>query len=122
VTVAQIRAALKRLLSRPKGTRIRRLLRSGAKLRFRAPESGRIAVAWYRVPKGAHVAKAKPLLIAAGSAHAPGARTVAVRMKVTRKGRALLRRARRIKLTAKATFTPSGGQAVSVIGHFKLAR
>jgi hypothetical protein len=87
-----------------------------------------MAISWYRVPKGAHLTgdrtqtSQKPVLVATGrrTFTAAGARTMTVSL--TAAGRILLRRARKLPLTARGTFTPLGKNAVRVLGPFTLHR
>jgi hypothetical protein len=83
----------------------------GYTVAFRAPSAGKLVIDWYYVPKGARIArKAKPkaVLVAAASVvfHKPG--KTKVKIKLTGKGRGLLKHAKREKLTVKASFTPTG--------------
>ncbi len=89
---------------------------------FAAPTSGIITIAWYEVPKGAHISSAKPILVATGTAKVGAIGTVKVHVRLTAKGRQLLRHARNQKLTAKATFTPTGKTGFTAIGTFTLRR
>jgi hypothetical protein len=76
-------------------------------------------VAWYLVPKGAHVARTaqpKPVLIALGSKKATRAGRTTLRVKLTKRGRTLLRtvrRGHRLTLTAKGSFTPTRARKVT---------
>jgi hypothetical protein len=79
-----------------------------------------LVLGWYLVPKGAHLSRSKPVLLAAGSAAATKAGKVTVTVRFTAKGRSLLKHGGRLKLTAKGTFTPSGGSAVSATRTFTL--
>jgi hypothetical protein len=89
---------------------------------FAAPTSGSVTIAWYEVPKGAHVSSAKPVLVATGTAKVGAAGNVKVPVRLTAKGKQLLRHARSQKLTAKATFTPTGKTESTAIGTFALRR
>ena len=73
-TTAQIKAALARLLTpHGKTAKIAALLTKGSYLlSFKALTAGRAVIAWYFVPKGAHVARAKPVLVATGAASFAG--------------------------------------------------
>ena len=89
---------------------------------FHAPTAGSAAVALYRVPKGAHLTRAVPTLIAGGRATFAKARAVKIRLKLTAAGKRLLTNAKQIKLTAKCTFTPAGEPPVVSIKTFVLKR
>ena len=123
-TPAQLAALLARQLT-PAGraARIAALIKSGYTLSFRAPEAGSLTIAWYELPPGAKLAKkAKPVLVAAGRLTFAAAGTKTVRLELTAAGKALLKRSRRVKLTAKGTFTPSGKAPFSATNVFVLAR
>ncbi len=122
-TRAQIRAALLRLLT-PHGraARIDMLMRrSDYVLRFTAPSSGKLEIDWYRVlPRSHH----RPQRILVASAHVSVKRAgdVTVHVRLTRRGRALLRNARSLRLTADARFTAIGQPTVQVSRPFLLRR
>jgi hypothetical protein len=128
-TVSQCKATLTNAL-KPTGNaaKLHPLLKAGGyALTFSAPCAGALAVRWYLVPHGAHLAAAKhkhpkPILIATGTATANQAGNVKLTVKLTRAGRAKLALAHRLKLTALATFTPLGGTAVKAIAAFTLKR
>jgi hypothetical protein len=105
-----------------KGAKIAALLKSGGyMLPLTALEAGTVVVRWYLVPHGAKLArqtKAKPILVASGKLAFSGAGKGGIKLKLTAVGERLLRHAKRLKLTAKGTFTPRGGAAVSVAKKF----
>ncbi|HUH81927.1 MAG TPA: hypothetical protein VLZ06_11435, partial [Solirubrobacteraceae bacterium] len=94
--------------------------------KFKALEVGTATIQWFFLPKGAHVskkhAKPKPVLVAGGSVAFAAAGTKTLTIRLTAKGRSLLKRARREKLTAKGTFAPNGGHAVSTTKMLTLTR
>jgi phosphatidylinositol-3-phosphatase len=97
----------------------------GCSLRFRAPEPGRVLVQWYEVPAGAKLAatgrrEAVPVLIASGQALFRSAAVRTIKLRLTHAGKQLLRHTKRLKLTAKGTFTPWSGRAVSARRTFVL--
>jgi hypothetical protein len=97
------------------------LYHHGYPLPFSAPTSGRAVISWYDVPAGAHLASAaKPVLIASGQRtfSAPG--RTKITLKLTTKGIKLLKHARRIRLTAKGTFTRRGTRPVIATKSFTL--
>jgi hypothetical protein len=117
-------SSLRRLIV-PSGTRARiaTLLRTGAiPLAFKAPRAGRAVVSWYASPAARQGRKAKPVLVARGSHTFTRAGTATIRMRVTAAGRRLLNRLRRVRLTAKGTFTPAGGKPVAATKAFVLKR
>jgi hypothetical protein len=95
------------------GARIRTLLQKGGfTFAFTPPVPGRLEVRWYLVPRGARLAakkkpKPKPVLVASGAASfaRPGPGQVTV--KLTKRGKQLLRRSKGMKLTAQASFRPA---------------
>lgn len=102
------------------------VLKSGAFAQsFKAPVAGTTEIGWYYLPPGAKLAakaRPKPVLVATGrqAFSAPG--TATVKIKLTSAGRKLLKKAKRIKLTAKCTFTQTGKPAVVSIKTFVLKR
>ena len=103
------------------------LKKRGHRLRFTALTAGTALVRWYYLPKGARLAKArktrpKPILVAAGRATFKAAGTRQITMRLTKAGTRLLRRARKLKLTAKGTFTPTGRRAITATRTFTLRR
>ena len=67
-SVAQIKALLtSEITPRGRAAKIAAILKTGGYLlTFKAPEAGTAAIRWYVVPEGAHLASAKPVLIATG--------------------------------------------------------
>ncbi len=121
---AQIEAALKAVLTpRGKAAKVGSLRRTHTyTVTFSAPEAGTVVIDWFEVPRGAHVTRARPILVAAGRAVFSAAGRAAVTIRLTSAGRALVRRGRAVKLTAKATFTSSHGGPVSARSTFTLGR
>jgi hypothetical protein len=117
-TAAQIRALLRSQIT-PHGRagRIRALLKHGYRLRLRALTAGTAKVGWYRPRKG-H----RPVLIARGRHRFTAAGRATITMKLTAAGRRQLRHARRLRLTAKGTFTVAPGAAVTATRRFTLRR
>jgi hypothetical protein len=117
-TAAQIRELLRKQMVPPgKGARIRALRKHGYRLALRALVAGRVKIRWYRARKGA-----RPLLIANGRRSYDAAGRAVVRMRLTKAGRRQLRHARRLRLTAKGTFTPVAGAPISAARRFTLRR
>jgi hypothetical protein len=113
------------LMPTGKGAKLAALLRRGGyEAKFHTSVAGTVVIYWYRVPKGAHLAKAKPkpVLIAAGKTGFSRAGTPAITVRLNRRGKALLKHAARMKLTAKGTFTPLGGAASRALRTFTLKR
>lgn len=127
ISLAALRASLlSQLLVHGKAAKIGHVLKHGYALKFNAVEAGNATIQWFFLPKGAHVskkhAKPKPVLVASGSQSFSAAGTKTLTIRLAGKGRSLLKRARREKLTAKGTFTPKGGQAVSATRTLTLTR
>jgi hypothetical protein len=125
ISAAQIAALLSQQLAPTgKAAKIGALLKGGGfLLPFKALEAGTVSVGWYQVPSGAKLAKkgkAKPVLIASGKLTFPAAGTGKLTVKLTAAGKRLLKHAKRLKLTAKGTFTPSGKAPLSVTKGFVL--
>ena len=117
-TAAQIGALLRsQIAPRGKAARIRALLKRGYRLRFRALTAGTADVRWYRERKGA-----KPVLIASGRHRFAAAGTATIKVKLTAAGRKQLRRAKRLRLMAKGSFTPAGAAAVTATRRFTIRR
>ncbi|HTB69514.1 MAG TPA: hypothetical protein VK707_00845 [Solirubrobacteraceae bacterium] len=124
VSVAELRSLLGRLLT-PSGrnAKIAQLLKhKGYSLSFSAPSAGKLTISWYLVPKGAHLAAAKPVLAARGSVSSPAAGATKLTIELTAKGRGLLLHASRLGLTAKGALAASGGSTVSATRSFTLKR
>ena len=99
------------------------ILKNGYKAPFVAKAAGQVTGAWYFVPKGAHVAgKPKPVLVASGHTTVKKPGKPSLKLRVSKKGKALLKKAKKIKLTAKGTFTPAGGKKLVVKRTIKLRR
>ena len=62
------------------------------------------------------------MLLADGRATFFRAGTLKLKIKLTAKGKGLLRHAKRLKLTAKGTFTPTGKHAIVATKTFTLTR
>ena len=75
---------------------------------------GAAQIVWYYVPAGAHLARAtKPIVVASGSKQLTRAGSVSVKLALTAQGRALLKNAKQMKLTAVGSFTPKHGRKTS---------
>ena len=123
----QIATLLRRELTPSgKAAKIAALLKSGVfSISFRALEAGTAVIAWYEVPPGAHLAsktKAKPVLVASGQRSFSRAGTAKIKIKLTAAGKRLLRHARRLKLTAKGAFTPTGKAPITTTKVFVLTQ
>lgn len=73
---------------------------------FTAPVAGKLVVRWFSRTR-------RKVLLAKGSRAYTAAGAGKVKMKLTKKGKRILRKGRKVKITLKATFTPAGGKPVS---------
>lgn len=129
---AAIKAALDHVLSPSgRGAHIPALLKAGGyTFAFHAPGAGRLSLTWYRVPKGAHLSddrtvkpRPKPVRVASVTAKTTRARTVKVKLKLSRAGRKQLKTAgRSLKLTALGSFTPAGAKPTTAHRTFSVRR
>ena len=112
-SAAQIRALLRtQITPRGKAGKIGALLKRAYRLQFRALTAGTAKVAWYRGRK----------LIASGRRSYAAAGLGTVSIKLTAAGRKALRRAKRLRLTAKGTFTSAPDPPVTATRAFTLRR
>lgn len=124
-TRAQITSSLLSQLSPVgKGAKIAALLKHGYSMLFHTLAGGRVLIDWYYLPKGAHLSKAglKPVLVAAGQGSFSGTGAFKLTIKLTTKGRQLLKHAKRLALIAKGTFTANGQQPITLTKRFVLKR
>jgi hypothetical protein len=119
---SQIRAALLgALLPGGKAGRIASVRKHrGYRVTFDAPARGVVEISWYEIPKGAHLASAKPILVARVRATITAKGEVKLTIKLTARGRSLLAHSHQLKLTGKGVFTPAGGSPVTVTKTFRL--
>ncbi len=117
----------KQIAASGKAGRIRALLkRKGFARSFRAPANGSIVISWYQLPRGARLSKRarpKPVLIARGTLkRAVAGKKKTVRIKLTKAGKRLLRRSKRVKLTAHGAFRETGKKRITATKTFTLRR
>lgn len=101
------------------------LARGGCTVTFRALSAGTAVIDWYRVPPGGRLAlktRARPVLVASGQTRFSVPKTAKINVRLTRAGRRLIKKDDAAKLTAKGTFTPSGGKPVTAIEELVLRR
>jgi hypothetical protein len=118
-----IQSALgKALVPSGKSAKPRALLKAdGLRLSFTSPGPGSLVISWYDVPKGAHLSsRPKPILVATGATTFATAGVKKLLIELTKAGRRSLTAAKKIKLTAKGTFTPKGKAALVVLRSFTL--
>jgi hypothetical protein len=126
-SVAQVEAALAGVLSpSSKLAKIGALLKAGGyTFTFTAPSPGLLVLRWYYVPTGAHIARVKKkqtTLVASSSTSVKAAGRTKVTIKLSSAGRKLLKKSKRLTLTAKDTFKPSGGTAAAAARTFTTKR
>ena len=109
-----------------KAAKIAALLKGGGfTVVFKALEAGTAVINWYQVPPGAKLAKKakpKPVLVATGRRTFSAAGTATIKIKLTAAGKRLLKHAKKLKLTAKGTFTPTGKAPITATRTFVLKR
>jgi hypothetical protein len=115
-----ITAALSRaIVPTGKAARIAAILSAGGyPISFNAPGEGRLAISWQRLT-GAH---SKPDLVASTTVVFHRAGAAKIKITLTRRGRVILKGAKRLKLTAKGSYTLVGRSAVLVTRQFVIAR
>jgi hypothetical protein len=107
------------------GARIGKLLERGSfAALLRAFGPGRAVIDWYRLSHGAaHASKqTSPVLVASGRIAFRRAGTARIEVKLTRAGVRLLRRSKRLALSAKGMFVPNGAEAIKATRGFLLVR
>src|SRR4029077_8249803 len=90
---------------------------------FALDEAGTVGMAWYSTAPVRHPAPGanhSPTVVAAGHLAYGGGTDASVKAKLTRAGRRLLARSRRVALTAVGTFAPVGKPTVRVTAHLHL--
>jgi hypothetical protein len=112
---AEIAAAVTQALAvSGKAAKIGAILKAGGFVApLAAPSAGQAAITWFLVPKGARLAAAKPVVVAKGAKRSSRAGKVKLKIRLTSKGRALLKRSKKVKLVARGTFTPQSGKKIS---------
>jgi hypothetical protein len=102
---SQVKAAVSKLL-KPSGkaATLKAILKAGGySFSFTAPSAGKLVIDWFTTVKGKQVMVASATMVF----HAAGKATV--KLKLSSKGRKLLKAAKTVKIATKATFTPTGG-------------
>ncbi len=108
----------KALVPTGKAAKIGAILKAGGyRVKFSAPRAGTAKIAWYYVPRGAHVArkkrKPKPVLVAYGTKKFAKKGKATLKVKLSKKGKAMLKKVKKhhkLKLTAKGTFRAKGSK------------
>jgi streptogramin lyase len=118
-SVERVKAAIADLLHATRASTIAKLLKNGGyRLKFDAPSAGTITISWYVPRKGAH--KPRRVVVASARLHFSKAGPTKVTIRLTSVGKRLLRRAPKLRLTAKVTFVPEGEAAVTSVKRFRL--
>jgi Invasin, domain 3/FG-GAP repeat len=86
---------------------------------YEALEAGKLAIDWYQGPAGAHAADsrekaAKSVLVAEANVKLSKAGKVIAKVKLTAAGARLFRESKKLRLTAKVSFTPTGKQPKTI--------
>jgi hypothetical protein len=117
-------ASLRNIIPHGSAARLGALLRHrGLKLSFGAATGGALMISWYQMPRHVHPsAHVQGVLVARGTATFPASGTKQIKIRLTRKGRRLLERARRVTLTASASFIPTGRPAIVTLRTIVLKR
>jgi hypothetical protein len=108
ISSAKLRALLTKVLAaHGSAAKIRALLQHGGySFSFDAPVPGRLTIAWYQASR--HGAK---LLVARVSVVYKTSGSAKIKLVLTKKGRALLKHGRTVKISAHGSFVPKGGSA-----------
>jgi hypothetical protein len=128
VSQASVAGALAQELAPANGaTTLTSILRHGGLwISFRALEAGTAVVDWYAPPTHTHGARAhsaaQALLIAQGRLRFTVAGTAKLFIKLTERGRKLLKGAKRLRITAQGTFSSAGPSRVNATRTFNLSR
>ncbi len=126
-TSAQLKASLfSQLIPTGKTAKISSLSKKHSySYSFTAKSAGTLAINWYFLPKGAHLArntKPKPVLEASGRLTFSAPATKKLTIRLTGKGVSLLKHRKSVKLTAKGSFTPTGKSPITAKREFTLKR
>jgi hypothetical protein len=123
-TAAQIQAQLlSQIVPRGRASHIGQLRKHGSYTysRFGVSTAGKLTIRWYYLRKGVPPAKAVVVATVTVSYKAAGAQTF--KIKLTRAGKVqLASHPRRLSMTAKAWFTPTGPAAILVHKSFTVTR
>jgi hypothetical protein len=116
---AQVKAALAAVLvPSGKAAKIKAILQAGGyPYRFSAPSSGALVLDWYGKGAGG-----KKTLVAVTSRAVPSTGKASEKLKLTSQGRKLLKKARKVKITSNAVFTPTGTTGTTATQGFTLRR
>ena len=118
-SVAQLKSLLlKRIVPTGKPPRVREVLKRRAyRLRFAAPVSGEVVIAWYAPAKRRH---GKPTLVATGRGTFSKAGAATITLRLTPAGRRMLKHQRRLKLLGQERFSARCGMRATATRTFTL--
>jgi hypothetical protein len=122
ITTNQLLQSLRRQMT-PRGSaaKIGTLLKKGgAKLSFKAMDAGKVVIRWSTVSVTVHGRKTKSILVAQGSKTFLRSGPGTVNVRLTTAGKRLLRRSKRVRLSARGTFTRKGKKAITGTKAFVL--
>jgi hypothetical protein len=80
---------------------------------LRAPSPGHLRVSWYRLPSDTPVQHLQPQLVATGQASVKAGR-IKIALQLTPKGRQLLQRHHRLRISMRGSFSPTGWSTLTV--------
>jgi hypothetical protein len=90
---------------------LRKALRASLSFPFTTPVAGKLLVRWYSLKTKK---TKKGILLASGHRTFTKPGTGRIKMKLTKKGKRILRKGKKVKVLAKAKFTPLRGKALTV--------
>ena len=124
-TTAASLALLRALKPTGHGASIRALLRAhGFTFFVTAPTAATLTITWYQLPRSATLARSKhpkPRLVAEATKTLHAGTRTPIKLKLTTPGIRLLRHTKRIRLTEKAIFAPSGQKPTTASRKIKLS-
>jgi hypothetical protein len=123
---ASLSSSLRQFAAQLNGKDPRKLAKKGyatAQFRWLVPGTVKFALTVpASVARQFHAAKAKTVVIATGSKKLSVPGTATFRVRLTAKGKKLLKRAKKLKITVRGTFTPAGAGAMTSTRTFTLKR
>lgn len=124
LTRSQLKTLLRRqLVPRGKSSRIGALIRHGGySLHVRAATAGRLQMTWYASPDRFAHAGGRKLKVASGSRSYASTARLRIRVRLTRSGKRLLKRSRRLQVTVATSFTPTGERSIHTSMRFIVHR
>lgn len=122
--VHRIKVALRNALATSgKGLTLAELLKHGGyTFSFSSPSSGQLVILWELSQGSAKSVHGKPQVIATANQKIRGSGRKRIKLRLTRFGQALLRKAHQVKIIEKATFHPAGGPSITVTKTLSIRR